>query len=113
MRIIYYRFLTVVLIFSVECTSVFSLENQAKADFGTDFVQMPVTESRQIQAAQGVIDRLIPGISKNIRFEIIAKEDNLDVFELESIRGGRLVLRGSTGVALCSAFNYYLQQYCY
>ena len=50
-----YRFLTVVLIFSAGCTSVFSLENKAKADLGTDFMQMPVTESRQIQAAHGVI----------------------------------------------------------
>ena len=70
-----------------------------------------VTSNVQIEAAKGVMDRLIPKISKDFISEIIKKEDGKDVFEIES-QGDKIVLRGSSGVAICSAFNWYLKYSC-
>jgi len=80
------------------------------AKLGATFEQKPVTESMQIEAARGVMDRLIPKISDNFDLKIIKKLKGYDVFELEQ-RGSKIELRGSSGVAICSAFNYYLQTY--
>jgi len=80
---------------------------------GSDFIQKPVTNVRQIVAAKGVVSRITPKVLDYLKFEIIKKDaDNLDIFELENI-AGKLVIRGTTGVALCSGYNYYLQKYCH
>ena len=64
-----------------------------------------------IDAARGVLRRLIPQYAPCFILERIAKEDGKDVFELES-RGGKIILRGSDGVSVCSALNWYLRYYC-
>jgi len=50
------------------------------------------------------------------RFEIgyIAPEHGKDVFELAAgSAGGKILLRGSNGVSVASALNYYLRHYCH
>ena len=78
---------------------------------GKTFDQVDITAEVQIDAARGVIDRIVPDISKNFILEIIAQEEDRDVYELEQ-KGSKIVLRGSTGVAICSAFNRYLMDFC-
>ena len=75
------------------------------------FVQKVVTNQTQINAAQGVIGRTTPQLKDHFILEVIPKKEGLDVFELEQ-KGSKVVLRGSSGVALCSAYNYYLQKFC-
>ncbi len=43
-----------------------------------------------------------------------ATSDGFDVFEVDTDnKANRPVFRGNNGVALASAFNYYLKYYCY
>ena len=75
------------------------------------FVQEEVTDAVQIKAAEGVIRRITPKLSKHFILEVIPQKEGLDTFELEQ-KGEKVILRGSSGVALCSAYNYYLQKFC-
>lgn len=65
----------------------------------------------QIEAAKGVISRVTPGMESKVTLSLIEKENGRDVFELETI-DGRLNVRGSSGVAICSGYNWYLKNYC-
>lgn len=70
-----------------------------------DFVSAGVSA---IQAAQGVLTRLLPDKTGQFVFEMIPPDNGRDAFEIES-RDGRIVLRGNNGVAMCSALNWYLK----
>jgi alpha-N-acetylglucosaminidase len=59
-------------------------------------------------AATALIERIVPGQAKFLVVEQIPRQDGLDTFEVES-RGNRIVLRGSGGVAIASALNWYLE----
>ena len=61
-----------------------------------------------VKAASSLIQRVVPGQAAHFVVEQIAPEAGLDVFEVES-RGDRVVLRGSNGVAVASALNWYLE----
>lgn len=61
-----------------------------------------------VRAASSLIERVVPGQARYFVAEQIAPEAGLDVFEVES-RGDRVVLRGSNGVAIASALNWYLE----
>ncbi len=63
------------------------------------------------EAAQGLLERVVPERADGFRFEALDSEDGLDVFEIESA-GEKVVLRGNTGVAMASALNWYLKHYC-
>jgi alpha-N-acetylglucosaminidase len=66
-----------------------------------------------VSAAQGLIQRLLPLRSASqFTVEQIATEGTSDVFEIES-RGDRIILRGNNGVAIASALNRYLKEYCH
>lgn len=72
-----------------------------------------VSGTPQIEAVRELIGRLLgEDRVEAFELEIIPEEGGLDVFELEG-NGGRVVLRGSTGVVICSALNHYLQNYCH
>lgn len=62
------------------------------------------------RAAYALIKRVIPSHAKYFEVAFIPKQNAKDVFEVES-RKGKIVLRGSTGVAVASALNYYLKNY--
>ena len=62
-------------------------------------------------AARGVLERLIPEHADHFFLEVIPRENERDVFEIDS-RDGKIVLRGSNGVSICSALNWYLKYSC-
>jgi alpha-N-acetylglucosaminidase len=64
------------------------------------------------QAAAGIIRRILPAKADQFILEAIPAEKGRDVFELES-RDGRIVVRGSSGVAIASGWHYYLTNYCH
>ena len=61
-----------------------------------------------IEAARGVLGRLLGPRTQEIRLEIIPAENGRDVFEREA-SDGKLVIRGSSATALCRGFYDYLQ----
>lgn len=61
--------------------------------------------------AKGVIGRITPGLTDRFRLQRLPADGGSDVFEIESI-GDHIVLRGSNGVALASAFHRYLKETC-
>lgn len=65
-----------------------------------------------VQTARGVLERVIPEHAEYFILESIPQENGQDVFEIEG-RGKRVVLRGSNGVAICSALNVYLKYFCH
>ena len=65
----------------------------------------------EVDTAYGVFERTIPGIKNHIILEKIEKKGLNDVFELETI-DNKVIIRGSSGVAMTSGFNYYLKNYC-
>ena len=62
-------------------------------------------------AVRGLIERLLPDVADRFVWETIPDAPGGDVFEIETV-DDRLVLRGSSGVAIASALNHYLKQYC-
>ncbi|MEO8200677.1 MAG: alpha-N-acetylglucosaminidase [Gemmatimonadota bacterium] len=59
-------------------------------------------------AARALLHRVVPGSESGFLLEQMQPVNGLDVFEVES-RGGKVVLRGSGGVAIASALNWYLE----
>lgn len=64
-----------------------------------------------VAAAQGLIERLLPAYANSFILETIPEENGYDVFEIES-RNDKVIIRGSTGVAIASGLNWYLKYYC-
>lgn len=62
-----------------------------------------------LAAAKALIARVVPGQAASFVVQRIPSAGGRDVFEIES-RGGRIVLRGSSGVAIASALNRYLEE---
>lgn len=69
-----------------------------------------VAPADPVDAASALARRILNERADDFVFEPIAHEADLDAFEVES-REGKVILRGSTGVAMASALNYYLKEY--
>ncbi len=67
--------------------------------------------NKQVEAASGVIERVLPEYAEQFVLKLIEKEGDKDVFEIEA-RNNKIIISGSSGVAMCSGFNYYLKNYC-
>jgi alpha-N-acetylglucosaminidase len=65
-----------------------------------------------IQSAKELIHRTIPKHSNHFVVESLNGTDGHDVFEIES-KGGKIVLRGTSGVAVASALYFYLNEYAH
>ncbi|MCC8408209.1 alpha-N-acetylglucosaminidase [Mucilaginibacter sp. UR6-1] len=63
-------------------------------------------------ALQAFIERVIPGRGNSFIIEDVRQDNGKDVFELDN-RDGKIVLRGSNGLSVASALNYYLKNYCF
>ena len=63
-------------------------------------------------AARAILQRLAPAKAELFLLETIPAENGRDVFEIES-RDGKIVIRGSSGVAIASGWNWYLMHYCH
>ncbi len=66
-------------------------------------------DSVDLPAIAELIDRVLPGRAQGFQLEVIPDSAGLDVFEVDQAPG-HVVLRGSSGVALASALNWYLEQ---
>ncbi len=69
---------------------------------------VPTPASVRLEAARALVERVIPGAAGDFVLEEIPRVDGLDNFEVES-RDGKVILRGSGGVAIASALNWYLE----
>jgi alpha-N-acetylglucosaminidase len=63
-------------------------------------------------AVYDLIKRIIPKAAGAFKVEILEPVNGKDRFELES-KNGKIILRGTNGVAAASAFNYYLKNYAH
>ncbi|MES2124077.1 MAG: alpha-N-acetylglucosaminidase [Gemmatimonadota bacterium] len=61
-----------------------------------------------LAAARALVARVVPGHAGEFVVEAIASSEGLDAFEVAQ-RGAKVVLRGSSGVAIASALNWYLE----
>jgi alpha-N-acetylglucosaminidase len=67
-----------------------------------------------VTAARSLVNRILPSRGDDFVLESIPRADGLDVFELESApENNKIVVRGSTGVAIASGLNWYLKHYCF
>lgn len=63
-----------------------------------------------LESSKDLIARTLPKHHNAFLTESIAAENGKDVFEIES-KGPKIILRGSSGVAIASALYYYLSEY--
>jgi alpha-N-acetylglucosaminidase len=70
--------------------------------------QLAMAQSPTTAPAAALINRVLPGHARDFALEFIADSAGHDVFEVDS-RANQIVLRGSSGVAMASALNWYLE----
>ncbi len=68
----------------------------------------PAASPVDLRAASALVARVVPGRAADFLLEVLPPTEGREVFEVES-RGRRVVLRGSSGVALASALDWYLE----
>ena len=74
-----------------------------------------VESTSSVQAVRDLIERVAPGASNYFEIELFNGnygDSKLPMMGLGSTTDGKVLLRGSTGVELASALNWYLQDYC-
>ncbi|MCF7973552.1 MAG: alpha-N-acetylglucosaminidase C-terminal domain-containing protein [Phycisphaerae bacterium] len=74
-------------------------------------MQAPVTHA-SVEAAQGLVRRLLPERTGSFVFEHIPRDNEQDVFEL-AMRGSKVVIRGNNGVSMAMGLHWYLKEYCH
>lgn len=67
-------------------------------------------QNNDVAAAENLIKRILPSHYTSFKVAFIPQENNKDVFELESTNG-KIILKGSNGVSVASALNFYLKNY--
>ena len=67
--------------------------------------------SRSETSAKGLTERIIPKYAYHFAFEEISKDNDNDVFEIES-HNDKIIIRGNNGVSMAMGFNWYLKEYC-
>ena len=74
----------------------------------------PMPQGEPIPAIEGLISRILGStFVDKFTYEVIPDQDGSDVFSIDSDSlDNKPVLRGNNGVALASAFNYYLKYFC-
>jgi len=68
----------------------------------------PSSRPVDLTAVAALVERVVPGHGKDFSLEAIPDSAGLDVFEVDG-DAGRIVLRGSSGVALAAALNWFLE----
>ncbi len=63
--------------------------------------------------AEGLVQRIAPQFAGDILFEQIASPSGKDVFELESLPGGKMMIRGNSQNSMAVGLNHYLKYYCH
>lgn len=67
---------------------------------------VPSAPAGPVEAARGLIQRVVPQHANQFVVEVIPSAEGKDVFEIESL-DGKIVLRGDNGVSIASALNPY------
>lgn len=113
---------------SFVCLNCFSRERVGGEDKGAAGKEPPDREAEPLDrgALNAFLQRIVGDKAGQFEIAYIAPENGKDVFELEGgaagARGGggkvagagrRIVLRGSSGVSVAAALNYYLKNYCH
>ena len=65
-----------------------------------------------VRAARGVLRRILPLRAHQFVFEQIDADKGNDVFEVAQGENGKIIVRGNTGVSICSGLNWYLKYHC-
>ena len=80
----------------------------------TDSAFPPMPQGDPIPAIKGLIARILgPSYVDKFTYEVIPDQDGFDVFSVDAnTLDNKPVFRGNNGVALASAFNYYLKYFC-
>ena len=81
------------------------------AAFLITFCCLNTVSAQTETSANKLIKRILPRHYTFFETETIPPEDGKDVFEIES-RANRIILKGSSGVAIASALYQYLADYC-
>jgi alpha-N-acetylglucosaminidase len=64
------------------------------------------------ESSASFIKRIVSFRADEFVIEEIPRENDKDVFELES-KNNKVILRGNNGLSVASALNYYLKNYCF
>ena len=72
---------------------------------------MPNHDAPAVQAAHDLLHRVLPEHVDQFTFQQIPQADGHDVFELESLADGRILIRGNNAVSMASGLNWYLKHY--
>ena len=62
-------------------------------------------------AARELVARVLPQHTGSFACAVIPQDDGKDVFEIEA-SDGKIALRGNNGIAIATAFNWYLREHC-
>ncbi len=65
------------------------------------------------RAVEALCQRLLPRRAESFVFKSIPRANGQDVFALESLSNGRVLIRGNNGVAMASGLNWYLKHYAH
>ncbi|KAK4887646.1 hypothetical protein RN001_003917 [Aquatica leii] len=73
-----------------------------------------ISDDVQAKAVQDLLVRLIPNHANKflIKIDKNLEENGNDVFQLQKLENGRVVITGTTGVSAATGFNHYLKYYC-
>ena len=71
-----------------------------------------VTAQTVINSGKSLISRVVPSHASHFDVEELASKSGKDEFEIES-KGGKIILRGSSGVAVASALYHYLTEFAH
>jgi alpha-N-acetylglucosaminidase len=63
-------------------------------------------------ASKALLQRIVPKHTAHFTIEAIQSNTGKDYFEIES-KNNKIVLRGTSGVAIASALYHYLNEYCH
>lgn len=87
-----------------------------KRILSTFFLLVATTVLASAQAnlaeSKALLQRIIPAHAQYFLLESIPAENSKDVFEIESSKG-KIILRGSSGVAIASGLYHYLTEFCH
>ena len=64
------------------------------------------------ESARGLLKRLLPKHVASFAFVSIPRDENRDVFEIET-QDGKVCIRGNSGTSMAMGLNWYLKQYCH
>lgn len=82
--------------------------------FGSAMAFPPMPTGDPTAAIEGLVTRILgPSYVDKFVFKVIPDENGFDVFEVAAdLEQNKPILSGNNGVALASAFNYYLKYTC-